>query len=105
MTDTKPQLTAREREEVLRAEIALGIRKAEPIAQRDTGVPLPEKQRASAGESMEQLTRRLQQEREQEMHKQRLEYHRRMFRTHRSIAREHAEAYDKLSIAEGGSGG
>ena len=72
MTDTKKtqrSWSAEDDAAYLKAQIALGIRKAEkiPASPRDTGVPLPKKERANAGESMEQMSRRLQAERAQKL--------------------------------------
>ena len=109
MTDTKrrPQWTPEDYQSYLEAELALGLRKGTPIPQRDTGVPVPKKMRdkASPGESLTALTKRLEREREQELHKQRLAYHDKMYSVHLNIAREHAAKYDELEHRNGGGRG
>src|SRR5215218_10109520 len=63
VTDTKrPQWTAEDREQYLRAQIALGIVKATPKARPPVGngggVKLPEKERPLSGETMQAMSRR-----------------------------------------------
>ena len=107
-------MTSTEDAQYLKACLALGIdpNTREKVSNgskngngSSAGVKLPKEQRAHSGESMEGISRRLERERAEEVRQARLEFHDRMYQTHIGIAREHAEAYDKLSIAEGGSGG